>query len=219
MAKQQAVLQAQFFCARLCSEQKLRGSCPNFPRIKIKAQAGEPQAGLCFEEAASGSTKKTQTTNHDHKKSTKNTQKTHTHTNKKAQTTNHDPQKHKKSTNKSTNYHLRPQKKAQKKAQTTNHDHKSTKKHKKNTKNCILEHNFFPPNRAVLNMKKPLRGSPAGPEPLTLNPITLNPKPTDFRAVGRRFVLRPMSGLIFALRLQHPRSRGATGQCGPKYGR
>ena len=92
-------------------------------------------------------TKKAQTTNHDHKKRTK---KTH----KKAQTTNHDQKK--KSTNKqkknklpitttkkrtkkaqTTNHdHKQSTKKAQKKAQTTNHDHqkKAQKKHNKKHK-------------------------------------------------------------------------------------
>ena len=118
----------------------------------------------------------------------------------KAQTTNHDHEKHKKKRKKCTNYQSRPHKSTNKtKKKNTNYQSRP----QKGTKFCILEHNFFPPSRAL--------GSPAGPEPLTLNPITLNLKPTDFRAVGRRFVLRPMSGLIFALHLQHPRSRGATG--------
>ena len=174
------------FSVRACALSR-NSVCParTFEESKSRAQAGER---LCFEEAASGSTKKTQTTNHDPKKTQQKTQKTQTtnHDHKKTQqktqkkkntqktqTTNHD---HKKNTTKNTNYQSRPQKKHNKKhklpirttkkkhknntqkTQTTNHDHKKSTK-KTQTTNHDHKKSTTKSTKKSTNYKSRLRTS------------------------------------------------------------
>ena len=144
LAKQQVVLRAQFFCARLCSEQKLVGRACSFEESQSRRKLADRKLVYALRRPRRAA-QKAQTTNHNHKKSTKKhtkTQKNH----KLPITTTKKHQKNIQTNHKNTNYQSRPKnkkhklqitttKKAKKKKLpiTTTEKHKKAHKTQKNT--------------------------------------------------------------------------------------